>query len=416
MAQTPLHVGGLGADVDTDLPLARDSADRYYVPGTSVAGTLRAWCAEVFDAPSVKKVWGFQDGEQGDASWVFVEDAIVPAKVVAEVRDGVGIDRVWGCAAEHIKYDRAVLPRGTPLPFQMTVDVWGQGDQARDMVGALLGALERGEVLAFGAPHKRAAWVGCNCNLRPRSRNSALGTMPPGSRASWRCSAAACRMIELPPVMRRRPRLSVMIEWHPVGPLMVKSGMDGVGVDTLPLMSGLDDPRARAARQFHQGLLPQPGRTHHSDLAARHRRRSGIGGQAALLKHTETPLVEELFGSPGQDKETVNQKPSHLGRGALGVDDCFATCTVPRDLWQQILLAAPDALPNQDASELRRKLEDARAGFANWTAAFHVAVDRWTGGAADGFLYSVPEPHGVAWEPLRSNSIRPASRIADRRR
>jgi hypothetical protein len=36
-----------------------------------------------------------------------------------------------------------------------------------------------------------------------------------------------------------------------------------------------------------------------------------------------------------------------------------------------------------------------------WQEATHVAVDRWTGGAADGMLHTVLEPHGMAWEPLR---------------
>src|SRR5216117_3113234 len=44
VARTPLHVGGLGEDVDTDLPLARDGAGRLYAPGTSLAGALRQWC------------------------------------------------------------------------------------------------------------------------------------------------------------------------------------------------------------------------------------------------------------------------------------------------------------------------------------------------------------------------------------
>ncbi|MEN9226899.1 MAG: hypothetical protein Q6M54_15650, partial [Thermostichus sp. DRC_bins_24] len=32
--------------------------------------------------------------------------------------------------------------------------------------------------------------------------------------------------------------------------------------------------------------------------------------------------------------------------------------------------------------------------------AFHVAIDRWTGGAADGFLYSTLEPIGIDWDPI----------------
>ena len=39
---------------------------------------------------------------------------------VAEVRDGVGIDRMRGAAADRYKYDRAILPRGTRLPFELT--------------------------------------------------------------------------------------------------------------------------------------------------------------------------------------------------------------------------------------------------------------------------------------------------------
>ncbi len=32
--------------------------------------------------------------------------------------------------------------------------------------------------------------------------------------------------------------------------------------------------------------------------------------------------------------------------------------------------------------------------------AIHVAIDRWTGGAADGMLYSTLEPMGIDWEPI----------------
>ena len=42
-ALTPLHVGGYGEDVDSDLPLARDGQGRHYLPGTSLAGPIRDW-------------------------------------------------------------------------------------------------------------------------------------------------------------------------------------------------------------------------------------------------------------------------------------------------------------------------------------------------------------------------------------
>lgn len=33
--------------------------------------------------------------------------------------------------------------------------------------------------------------------------------------------------------------------------------------------------------------------------------------------------------------------------------------------------------------------------------AYHVAIDRWTGGAAETMLYSGLEPFGIQWEKLR---------------
>ncbi|NBD33784.1 MAG: hypothetical protein GVY17_12670, partial [Cyanobacteria bacterium] len=38
--------------------------------------------------------------------------------------------------------------------------------------------------------------------------------------------------------------------------------------------------------------------------------------------------------------------------------------------------------------------------FRKLQPAMHVAVDRWTGGAADGMLYSVLEPIGIEWDNI----------------
>ncbi len=42
--------------------------------------------------------------------------------MVVEIRDHVGIDREFAAAAEHIKNERAILPRGTELRFRLTVE------------------------------------------------------------------------------------------------------------------------------------------------------------------------------------------------------------------------------------------------------------------------------------------------------
>jgi CRISPR/Cas system CSM-associated protein Csm3 (group 7 of RAMP superfamily) len=157
VARTPLHVGGVGPSVDTDLALAVNGAGDFYVPGTSLTGALRGWLlAGAADQRrnEVKRVWGSQEKDEGHASYVFVEDAPVspPAGktiVLSEIRDGVGIDRFTGAAANQIKYDRAILPRGTQIHFRMDVELAGsreEQDRARDLTHGVLEALAHGGI------------------------------------------------------------------------------------------------------------------------------------------------------------------------------------------------------------------------------------------------------------------------------
>ena len=104
----PLHIGGMRDSVETDMPLARDGQGRMCVPGTSLAGPMRAWVEARFRKDIVKQLWGFQpqedeekQGEEGCASYVVVEDAHVklPEGLDEEVWDGVSIDREWGTAS-----------------------------------------------------------------------------------------------------------------------------------------------------------------------------------------------------------------------------------------------------------------------------------------------------------------------------
>ncbi len=403
VARTPLHVGGYGDDVDTDLPLARDGRGRYYVPGTSLAGALRQWCREVGgnDEGPVKRVWGFQEGDKGHASYVFVEDAVIPDGVAVEVRDGVGIDRVWGCAAEHVKYDRAILPRGTALPLVLTVELRGDGSEAKAMFGDLLAALESGEV-RFGAGRTRGLGrlrLSAAAEVKKETLNKCNGILE-----ALRGKSPA---VTLPTLGRSRPRLVATVDWRPDGPLMVKSGLDGVGVDMLPLLSAVAGALAPVlpGSSVKGALRNQAERVVRTVLGCR--ALHDLDGKERFLAHTRVPLVEELFGSPGRGKKEKEERSEgesregRLGLGALAVDDCYAKdLRIPRERWQRVIRAAPDAGEGQSESELRRVLDESPSPLTHWTAGYHVAVDRWTGGAADGFLYTVLEPHDVAWEPL----------------
>ncbi|MFM7372939.1 MAG: RAMP superfamily CRISPR-associated protein, partial [Sphaerospermopsis kisseleviana] len=118
IAQTPIHVGGTGGNPQIDLPLAVNGQGKYYIPGTSLAGAFRSW---IEDSQKANNLWGYQQEKnaEGHASFIVVEDAPIQG-VNAEIRDGVGINREWGTAAEKAKYDRAILPKGCKIPLNMT--------------------------------------------------------------------------------------------------------------------------------------------------------------------------------------------------------------------------------------------------------------------------------------------------------
>ena len=415
VAETPLHVGGYGEDTDTDLPLACNGAGQWYVPGTSLAGALRQWCEEAFDNPQQKygegkqpteRGWGFQYDDRGHASRVVVEDAVIqqPESILVEIRDGVGIDRQWGAAAEHIKYDRAVLPRGTRLALCLTAEVEKREDRATAlaMLTGLKNALEQREV-RLGAAKTRGLGriVLTSATLAEQTFNTRQGILEV-VRDRSRGSAVSQGDIDAAREThraRRKPRIEITVRWQPVGSLMVKAGFDGIAVDMLPLTSAADGQIALAlpgssikgafrsqAERIVRTLLDRP-----------------LSGETdpkrKFLRHLELPLIDELFGLRGlsADDEKLRWpkgKPDHgplPGLGALTVDDCYGTHRLAPRAWQQVQAA-------QSNAELRAALES--AGLQPWAEAYHVAVDRWTGAAAESCLYTVLEPHRVQWEAM----------------
>jgi hypothetical protein len=216
---------------------------------------------------------------------------------------------------------------------------------------------------------------------------------------------------------------------------MVKSPYEGLGVDMLPLVSRVEGGlalvlpgssvkgalRSQAERIIRTLLDPQ--------LAAGWKRGGPAGAFAwerlndpkkRFLHDVDVPLVTWLFGDRGRGplerrkKPVGDDRPVHAGwtlprdtprRGlaALAIDDCYATVPIPENTWDQIRSAAVDlnALKDRPGQPLPVTQQLAAAALSDWTAAFHVAVDRWTGGAADQFLFTVLEPHNVVWESLR---------------
>jgi CRISPR/Cas system CSM-associated protein Csm3 (group 7 of RAMP superfamily) len=381
--RSPLHVGGLSGD-DPDLPLALDGRGRPYVPGTSLAGAMRAWCERAVEADhreEVSRLFGGagqhdEPAKPEGASRLFVEDAPVDGEAAPEVRDGVGIDRARGAAAEAVRYERMVLPRGSRLLLELTLELPADDRTSEPLVSRLLEAMTRGEVL-LGAARSGglgevvltgATWWVERLDTREgllkllRDGPSAGGSLPEAV-AAWRGD------------------LLIEVGWRPDLPVMLASGLVGAAASTVPLVTGAGPLRYPVLPGSSvKGVL----RAHAERIV---RTLFAEGAQGRLLQQVRVPLAEWLFGSDGGPARPAGESPAALGRAALRVADCHAEA-VPADAWEAILQAG-------DVGELRDAMPK------GWSLAHHVAIDRWTGGAADRFLFEVLEPWGLRWEPLR---------------
>ena len=386
VAISPIHVGGIGGNAQTDMALALNGKGEYYIPGTSLAGALREWMGS--ESQFANSLWGYQDSksDRGHASFVLVEDAPIQAK--AEIRDGVGIDRYYGTAAEHFKFDRAILPRGSRIPLEITIEQNPHKDweNAKAEWVGLLTALQNKEI-RLGAAKTRGLGLVKLEDLKILDQN--LST-PKGILDTLRGNGTGTTLGALSnqPVTRNHPKLHIEIQWQPISPVMVKAEADGIAVDSLPLVSAngsgltfvlpgssIKGALRTQAERIMRTVLDQP--------VPNDKSKQNFSNQ---LEQVE--LIKQLFGASAK---TENKK--QLGKiGTLAVDDCYASLNISENQWQAITSAEKE-LP------LRKALN--QAGLNNTQQAFHVAIDRWTGGAADGFLYSTLEPMGVSWEPIR---------------
>jgi CRISPR/Cas system CSM-associated protein Csm3 (group 7 of RAMP superfamily) len=126
-----------------------------------------------------------------------------------------------------------------------------------------------------------------------------------------------------------------------------------------------------------------------------------------LKQLNRVPLSEILFGIPGPKKQPGGSEQPEtrgLGLGAVMVDDCFAeNRSVEPKQWEKLVAA-----PKDDNDGMRHVLGALNAmhgaepgnSWAGDEPATHVAIDRWTGGAAAKMLYSALEPRGVKWAPI----------------
>lgn len=146
--ETPLHCGG-GKDQFLDLPVLRDSAGFYLIPGSSIAGIIRSEALK-FDASENNEVseilFGSNREDNQNASLFWCSDAhlldfdgqcalskyIKGRKVeIAEykgpyIRDHVKIDEKTLTACPGGKYDEEIVPIGAKFSVEIKLDGWNK--------------------------------------------------------------------------------------------------------------------------------------------------------------------------------------------------------------------------------------------------------------------------------------------------
>lgn len=169
----PCSIGTGDQDLASDMPFVIDANGLPTLPGSSLAGMLRAAARQVLGEDEIERWFGYQRGRRGQGSRVWFTSAHVhderdvpidgqrreaPGPFLdrisqGEVRDHVRID-AWGTADERGKFDQQVLLGGTRFTFDLEI-VAGpdERDEVTRLRDLLLGLLKHPATRLGGRIH-----------------------------------------------------------------------------------------------------------------------------------------------------------------------------------------------------------------------------------------------------------------------
>ena len=423
VTDAPLHSGGVDEVVDRSRDpedrttvarrFARDGRGRPVLTGRSVKGALRAACqrfreehggAVDLTERELRQLWG-DDGTRGGgsaaplrASAITVHTVELPTegyegdeehKVMLPTRMGNAIDRYWGSAGDTALFEHEYLPRGKELALTITAEAGlpddvevPQGDvappgpeQVEKLFALIIGLIKDGRV-AFGG-RQNAGWG--RVALSDSEKAWTLTKAEPGSRTGleeW-LSGAGGRSVDVAPVdCGGNGRMRIEITWDsPTGILVAEPQKDGPGEGADAGAAGgspegTDSEETKPARPLRAGPeetdpIVLPGSSVRGALRTRATR---IARPILLAK--KDPSTGADWSDAGVH-EQLAQDPSL-------VRDLFGSTTHRGALTVLDTLAAEDG-PSRKVT--------------------HNAGDRWTGGVADGLLYS-EEVYDSTWNSI----------------
>jgi CRISPR/Cas system CSM-associated protein Csm3 (group 7 of RAMP superfamily) len=247
--ESATHLGA-GTGESADMVLLRDARTAApLLPGTSLAGALRSYLADVLSGyaseedPAVGRLFGGARGDDlGAQSPVLVFDSIgnLPGHQAVEIRDGVQIETRRGIAEDHKKFDFEVVPAGTvfPLRFDLVVpEARSEGELVGLLVRTLSGLAE-GDI-SIGARRSRGlgsaraiSWRAVRYDLQSKEgwiewTRSDWEQPLSGASAPFDTPRQACQHawqgLEFQEFEDRRRRIVVEAELVAIGGLLIRS-------------------------------------------------------------------------------------------------------------------------------------------------------------------------------------------------
>lgn len=393
VAESPVRVGNVDVAGEGALSQARDGLDRPVLPGTALAGVIRAGLPGTLGD---SELWGrpADTAETGHGSWVTVDDATAPEDTPTEQRDTTSIDRITGAVARGHLFTQETLPAGTRFGFRFTVDDPKPGEETEAVrLLAAVAALLAGTGILVGAATSRGFG---RVRLTDARRSRSVLATRAGMLQVLRGDVPSEQVDTTDRATPPDGMVRVTIPWRPRGPLMVRVAAESVAVSAHPQTTQVSENQRR---------LVLPGSSLKGTLRAHAERimrtAHGVDAPPKLLDQLSDERlapIAALFG-------TANENGSGQGRrGALNVHECLGRDLIADEHWTKIqrLKQPKPAKPADGASHDRMEHhrfaerlaalnENLTAGI-RFTVAYHVAIDRWTGGAAANRLFAVLEP------------------------
>jgi CRISPR/Cas system CSM-associated protein Csm3 (group 7 of RAMP superfamily) len=389
MAYSPLHVGASIDDLSLDMPVAVNGLGEVYIPATSLAGALRAWWETNYG--DAKKVWGHNSDSDGGASSIILRDAKIENYAGLEIRDSVGIDRKTGAAADGAKYDRQVVPCGASFDFSMQVEIQkGQDANFKACIGGLLKALSAGEI-RIGAAKTRG--LGKMKLTVPRIHSTSFKSLAGLIESHAKVPELLGSSLGAHETTTSKSRATFKINWTAKSSVMSAHSAEGLDVKFVPMVTkDMTNSNSVVAILPGSGIKGAIRSTAERIIRTLQGYKPGEFKASFLDQIDDLPLIEELFGSRKKAKNTDEKAPpvkAHLGQGAIYIDDCVVSVPLAKEKFEQLLTSYTKE--EKDRLKAVRTLLTA----TKWSSSLpyqHVAIDRWTGAASDGALYSMLRP------------------------